>query len=266
LQPKQEISEKVIARVGEQELMESDVAALVPNSLSSDDSTKYVEKFVLDWVKKQLMIKKAEETIDFNEAKIKNKVLDYQYALMIHEYEQAYIESKISNDVSDEEIRLYYEEKSENFILRENLAKCIYFKFQKNTPNIRRFRRLIKAYPNDSTDLWEFANTFAVKSFGDESIWIKFDEVLMETPLSEVNDKKSFLEKNSLVEVSDDSFVYFIKILQKRLIGETAPLLYIRDNIEEIIINKRKIALKKELERRIYDEAIQSDAFEIFTN
>ena len=87
-QPKEQTEERVIARVGEKELIESNLNALIPANLSASDSVVFVEKFVLDWVKKQLMISRAEDAIDFNEARIQNKVLDYQYALMVHELEK----------------------------------------------------------------------------------------------------------------------------------------------------------------------------------
>ncbi|MEQ8906664.1 peptidyl-prolyl cis-trans isomerase [Ekhidna sp.] len=265
-QPKEVTEEKVIAKVGEKQLVQSNLAELIPANLSPADSAVFVEKFVLDWVKKQLMISRAEEAIDFNEARIQNKVLDYQYALMVHELEKKYIDANINEEVSTSELQAYYDEKAENFVLRQNLAKCIYFKFPSKAPNIWRFRRSLRNYPQDTTQIWEYANEHAVKAFVEDSVWIKFDEVLIETPLKNVNDKAAFLKTNSSVEVSDEDYIYFIRIFEHKVIGEIAPLEFIRESIEDIIINKRKIALKKELEKKIYEEAEQSNAFEIYTN
>lgn len=265
-QPKEVTEEKVIARVGEKQLVQSNLAELIPANLSPTDSAVFVEKFILDWVKKQLMISRAEEAIDFNEARIQNKVLDYQYALMVHELEQKYIDANINEEVSNSEIQAYYNEKAENFVLRQNLAKCIYFKFPSKAPNIWRFRRSLRNYPQDSLQIWEYANQHAVKAFVEDSVWIKFDEVLMETPLKNVNDKAAFLKANSSVEVSDEDYIYFLRIFEHKVIGEIAPLEFIRESIEDIIINKRKIALKKELEKKIYEEAEQTNAFEIYNN
>jgi hypothetical protein len=263
-QPREEAKEPVIARVGDKELLQSDLRALMPVNLSKTDSAAYSEKFVLEWVKKQLMIRKAEEAIDFNEARIQNKVLDYQYALMVHELEKKYIDANLNEDVSEEEIRGYYEEKSENFILRENLAKCLYFKVPAKAPNVWRLRRALRNYPKDSVEVWEYAQEYAVKSFTEDTVWVKFDEVLMETPLKDVNDKAAFLRTNQSVEVSDADFIYFLKILDHKTIGEVAPLEFIRESIKDIIINKRKIALKKELERKTYEEAKKTNTFEIY--
>ncbi|MFT5570737.1 MAG: hypothetical protein ACI9RP_002794 [Cyclobacteriaceae bacterium] len=47
---------------------------------------------------------------------------------------------------------------------------------------------------------------------------------------------------------------------------QVSPLEFIREDIENIIINKRKLALKKELEKAIYEEATVKKNFEIFSN
>lgn len=247
-------------------MVASNLFGLIPANLSPTDSTIFVEKFVLDWVKKQLMIAKAEEAIDFNEARIQKKVLDYQYALMVHELEKKHIDVNLNEEVSESEIREYYQQKSENFVLRENLAKCLYFKIPSKAPNIWRFRRSLKNYPQDTVQIWEYANEHAVKAFVEDSVWVKFDEVLLETPLKEVNDKAGFLKANSSVEVSDQDFIYFLRIFEYKVVGEIAPLEFIKESVSDIIINKRKIALKKELEKKIYEEAEQTNAFEIYSN
>ncbi|NQZ78149.1 MAG: peptidyl-prolyl cis-trans isomerase [Ekhidna sp.] len=265
-QPKEEQEVRVYARVGEEVLDEFDLDGLIPSNQSSTDSAVFVEKFVLDWVKKQLMISQAEETIDFNEARIQNKVLDYQYALMVHELELRYIDSNLQEEVSNTEIENYYSEKAENFILRQNLAKCLYFKIPAKAPNLRSFRRNLRNYPQDSTEVWTYANEYAVKAFVEDTVWVKFDEVLLETPYKDVNNKTEFLKSNKSLESSDEDFTYFLKIFEYKLIGETAPLSFIKEDVYDIIINKRKIALKKELEKKIYEEAIQTNAFEIYNN
>lgn len=265
LQPKQKEQEKSVARVGDNMLTEANLIELTPVNLSKADSIIFAEKFVTDWVKKQLMIKKAKEIIDFNEAQIQNKVLNYQYALMVHELEKRYIEANLDEEVSEEEITDYYAQKSANFVLRQNLAKCLYFKIPQDAPQVWKLRRSLKNYPADTTEIWKYAEQNAVKAFTEDA-WVKFEEVLLETPLKEITDKARFLRTNSFIEVSDEDFIYFIKIFEYKLVGEVAPLEFIRESVADVIVNKRKIALKKELEKKIYEEAKQTDAFEIFNN
>lgn len=266
LQPKKETKGLVVAKVGDVELMATNLKEFIPANLSNNDSTAFVEKFTSDWIKKQLMIQKAEEAIDFNKAQIQQKVLDYQYALMVHELEQKYIEEHLNDQVSEEEIEKYYQENSENFVLRQNLAKCLYFKIPSRAPNIWRFRRGLRNYPRDTTEVWEYADEHAIKTFKEDSVWVLFDEILLETPMKELSNKTNFLKSNKSIEVSDEEHTYFLKIFEYKLVGEIAPLSFIKESVVDIIINKRKIALTKELEKNIYEEAEQTNAFEIYTN
>ncbi|MEP1094931.1 MAG: hypothetical protein ABJG78_07455 [Cyclobacteriaceae bacterium] len=266
LQPRPKEKTKIIAKAGGQELAEENIIGLIPQNISPSDSSIFVEKFVDDWIKKQLMISRAQEVIDFNEAQIQQKVLEYQYALMVHDFEKRYIDQKIETEVTDGEINAYYNEKSENFVLRENLTKCLYFKIPSSAPNLSRFRRSLRNYPRDSAEVWDYSNQFSVRAFLDNSIWVRFDEVILETPLKEINDKTRFLETTSSVENSDEDYVYFLKIFEYKLVGEIAPIEFVKEHISDIIINKRKIELKKELEKNIYEEAKASNAFEIYSN
>ncbi|MEQ9402650.1 MAG: peptidyl-prolyl cis-trans isomerase [Cyclobacteriaceae bacterium] len=266
LQPRETKEVRVIAEAGGEKLLEETIAGLIPTNTSPADSATFVEKFVNDWIKKQLMISKAKETIDFNEAQIQQKVLEYQYALMVHDFEKRYIDQNINTEVTEEEITAYYQEKSENFILRQNLAKCLYFKIPISAPNLPRFRRNLKRYPADSMEILDYSNQFAIRGFLDNSLWVRFDEVILETPLKDINDKTQFLKTNSSVETSDEDYVYFLIIFEYKLIGEIAPIEFVNENISDIILNKRKIELKKELEKKIYEEAKASNAFEIYSN
>ena len=83
--------------------------------------------------------------------------------------------------------------------------------------------------------------------------------------MRDVSDKAQYLKRNSYVEVSDEDFVYFLRIFDYKLVGEVAPLEFISESVKDVIINKRKISLKRELEKKIYDEAIRTNAFEIYT-
>ena len=128
---------------------------------------------------------------------------------MIHDFEKKYIDQNLNTEVTDQEIADYYEQKSENFVLRQNLSKCLYFKIPSQAPNVARFRRHLRNYPKDSLDVWDYSNQFALRAFMDNSIWVIFDEVLLETPMKDVTNKTQFLKTNSFVESSDEDYVIF---------------------------------------------------------
>jgi hypothetical protein len=265
--PKELILEPPIARVGEQYLYTSDLEGLFPKNVSLADSAKLAEKYIDDWINKQLMISNSTQNINVNEAEIERKVLDYRYALIVHSYIKKYIDQHISYEVSDEDIQKYYVEKSDNFLLKQNIIKCLFIQIPKTAPNLSRFRRDFKNYPEkNQEEVISYISQFASKSFLEDSVWVIFDEVMLGTPLEGVRDKKQFLEKNMSSETSDDNSTYFLKVYEFKGSDEISPLEFIKEDIKNIIINKRKITLKREIEEKIYEEAEQQGLFEVYRN
>lgn len=265
--PKELSAEKAIARVENNYLYPSDLEGLLSPNVSKEDSVKLIEKYVEDWIKKQLMISRSAESMDYNEAEIERKVLDYRYALIVHNYEKQYIDDHLKKEVSPAAIKDYYQSKSDNFLLKQNIAKCFFVQVPKDAPRISQFRKNFRAYPDgNKDDLFAYISQFATKSVLEDTTWIIFDELTFGTPLESVNDRSQFLSRTKYSETSDDEYIYFLNIFDFKISGEISPLEFIRENIENIIINKRKIALKKELEENTYENAKKDNLFEIYRN
>ena len=256
-----------IARAEGAFLYEDDLEGLVPRNISREDSGKLVEKFINDWVKKQLIMSKARQEITVDEAKIERKVEDYRYALVIHEFEKLYVNSHLDLSVPPEEIEAYYAGRQDNFVLRQNIVRCLFVQVPKSAPDLRQVRRNVRAYPNSNKDdIAQYSMQYGIKTFLDDSIWIDFDEVIAGTPLETVTDKTRFLNNTTYSETSDDDFICFLRIMDYKISNQISPLEFIRNDIENIIISKRKLALKKQLENAIYEEALRENSFEIFDN
>ncbi len=254
-----------VARVDDVTLYRDDLAGLSFGA-SAQDSSAIAKKYVEGWVSKQLLINKANGIIEIDQAEIDRRVRDYRYALITHEYEKYWIEDRLSKSVSEEEIVSYYEEKKDNFLLKQNIVKCLFAQIPKEAPRVSEFRRQIRAFTigGDIEDIRSYAFRFAAKSFMEDSIWVNFDDVILNTPLASIPNKVQFLRTNSFVESSDETHMYFLKLLEYKISDEISPLEFIRDDIENIIINKRKVALKKELQETIYKEALENETFEIY--
>jgi hypothetical protein len=266
--PKELIEEVPIATVfNGKSLYRSDLEGLFPKKTSSNDSSILTEKYVDDWIKKQLMIAEANEKTQLNEAEIERKVLEYRYVLIVHTFTKNYIDKNLDLYVRDSTIERYYNQKADNFLLKQNIIKCIFAKISKNAPNLRQFRRNFRAYPNtNDEDFKSYLTQFSVKSYVEDSVWLPFSELTAGTPLESLNNDTQFLRKTQYSETSDANYTYLLKIFDYKVSEEISPLQFIKDDIVNIIINKRKIELKKRLEEKIYDEAIKNDRFEIYTD
>lgn len=254
-----------VAQVSEEILYKKDIASLVKENTSFLDSSKIVNDFIDSWIKKQLMINKASDEINFDLSDIDRKVLDYKYALMVHEYEKFYINQNLNKDISDEEIAKYYEEKSENFMLRQNIIRCLFAIIPKQAPQINTFRKQVRSYPNDNMEeIKSYCFRFATKSSLETEAWINFDEVLSTTPLANVQDRVTFLKTNSFIETSDEENIYYLRILDYKISNQVSPIEFVKEDIKSILINKKKEELRKKLEDEVYTKAEQENEFEIY--
>jgi len=196
---------------------------------------------------------------------LERRVLDYRYALMMHEFEKYTIARNIDTNISEEEIEAYYNENIDNFELKQNIIRGYFIQLSKDAPKLGRFRYLLRSnQPQDNEELKSYAYSYGTKVHLDDSIWVNFEDVINNTPLMDIPNKTDFLRRNKYYEIPDDNFIYFLKISEYKIQSDTSPLEFVRDDIQKIILNKRKVKLAKQLEEDIYEKAVENEDFKIY--
>ncbi len=254
-----------VARVYEEYLYTEDLEGLTSEAINSSDSTDIAERYIRSWIKKQLLIDQASTRISFDEAELSRKILDYRYALMVHEYKQYYINEQLRTEVTEDEILTYYNSNQDNFELKQNIIRGIFIKLPREAPKINKVGKLIRSKsPKDSEELASYCFQFATYYTLEDSVWLNFSEIIQSTPLASIPNQEQYLKSNKYVETTDQNFGYFLYIKEYKIADQTSPLEFVRDNIKEIIVNKRKITLANRLETDIYSEAQKNNDFEIY--
>jgi len=254
-----------IARAMDMYLYPQNLKGIVQEGMSKEDSISIVQRYIKSWIRKQLLITEAQQNIDFDEMEIERKVLDYRYALMMHEFEKIYVNNKLNTEIDDDEIRQYYEKNKDNFELDQNIVRGIFVKLPKGAPKITRFRYLMRSKDIDNfEELKTYCYSYASKAHLEDSTWVYFSDLYSYIPLQHITDEQGFLKSHKYYETSDDNQLYFLKITGYKLQADTSPLEFVEDEIRKIILHKRKVILAKELERKIYDKAVKNKEFEIF--
>lgn len=254
-----------LASVGEIYLYPRDVEGIVPAGMTPNDSIDIIERHINSWIKKQLLISEAQKQLTFDEVELERRVLDYRYALMMHEFEKYMVSRNIDTNITEEEIDAYYQENIENFELKQNIIRGYFIQLSKDAPNLRRFRYLLRSNrARDIEELKSYAYSYGTKVHLDDSIWVNFEDVINNTPLVDLPNKTDFLRRNKFYEIPDDNFIYFLRISQYKIQNDTSPLEFVRDDIQKLILNKRKVQLAKKLEEDIYEKAVENEDFRIY--
>jgi hypothetical protein len=229
-----------------------------------NDSSLIIEKQTDQWIRNQLLLKSAYENV-INVNSVENQVLQYKNNLVMFEYEKMTYQNNIDFSISDEELNTYYENNIKDFVLSFDLVKALYAKIPVDAPDIRNFRKIIKEYPDsDINEIRSYCFQFAEKSFLEDTIWVKLDDIILNNPLLLINNKSKFLKRNTYVEKVDEKHYFFFKFFDKRLIGETSPLSFESNVINAIILNKRKQELFDKLRDSIFSNSKKGIDYEIF--
>ncbi len=256
---------KPIAKVENSFLYLEDLKGIVGKEISSADSANLMNRYVNSWIQKQLLITEASEKINFDQAAIDRKVLDYKFALMVHEYKKFHVSQKLDTSISEQEIEEYYERNQVNFELKQNIIRGYFMKITKNAPKIKKLKGLVKtSEESDFNELKSYCFRYAESYFLEDSIWINFDEVIRNTPFKSVSNKIQFLKSNDYVEEEDEKYLYILKIKEYKISDQISPLEFVKNDIKQIILNKRKVAIANQLEKDVFDRARKTNKYEIY--
>jgi len=167
--------------------------------------------------------------------------------------------------VSAGEIENYYKSNIDNFILKQNIIRATFIKVPKNAPHTKKLKELIfSRKEEDKAELKSFCLSFSAAYHLGDSTWMIFDELVRNSPLVEIPNKVQFLKMNPYYETEDDAYLYVLKVDEYRISDNVSPLEFVRDEITNIILNKRKVELAKKLEDEVYNNALDRKDFEIY--
>lgn len=256
---------KVVARVHNSFLYQDELIGIIPTGTLQEDSVARVTAYVNSWIRKQLVINEAMKNIDINEAEVERKVLDYRYSLIGYEYQNYYIKQNLNDRVTEKEIETYYKERLDNFILKQNIIQGTYIKVPKEAPRTKRIKELMYSKKEKEIDeLKSYCLSFSAAYHLADSSWIEFDKLAVNSPLAEIPNKIQFLRSYNFYETSDDEFLYFLKIDAYKISDNVSPLEFVKEDIKNIILNKRKVELARKLEDDVYENAAKRKDFEVF--
>lgn len=262
--PNSDVPSGAIARAYDQFLKKEDIQGLIVAGTSKADSISIVKNFINSWIKQEVILHRAERNLAESDKDVEQKLKDYRNSLITFIYQQELVRQQLDTLVFDEEIEKYYNKNQRNFQLKDNILKVNYLKAPKKAPKLDKARLWFKSsLPKDKKLLEEFCNQFASEFFFDDDNWQLFDDLLKKVPIK-TYDKEEYLKNNRFIEIADSSNIYLINIKGFMIKESLSPLSFEKDNIRNLIINKRKLLLIQDMEKSTYENALKNNDFEIY--
>lgn len=232
--------EKVLARVGNAELCESDVnKGIYSEAITGEDSLKLLESYVNSWVRRQVKLVEAEKVVKSSGVDIEAMVNDYRNTLLTHRLDQYYVDNYLDTVITYNEVEAYYMQHRSEFKLDRDIVKGRIIRVPTTYRQQERVKELmgsnVEARRQDLRDICA-KNNFLYTEFVS---WVDFKEFLAYLPVTRGESYGGMAPKRNVQEMSDDNYKYFIQITENMSRDDTAPLEWVSSVVRRIILNQR---------------------------
>jgi hypothetical protein len=249
----QDLSQKkMLAQYNNQYLYYNDISEIIPKGISKSDSLKFLTKVKNDWLFQKIIIQKAENYLSKSDLNIKYLVEKYKADLLKYKYENYYIKKKLNTNINNQELIDYYEKNKNAFLAQTDLAKIILIKIDKKTPRRYVLRQWLgsknKKYQQK---LQEYCFKYAIECNDFDNQWVSLNEKIKNIQLDKLSHT---IKEHELIENKDSAFYYYIYIEEFIKKGEIAPLSYIKEDVAQSILYRKKAELIQNLEQSINEE------------
>lgn len=236
-------------------LYEEDLRQAMPLNLSKADSILFAERYIRTWVEDALLFDKAEGNIPDN-AKIAALVENYRKALIMHVYQEELVNQKLAGDISEAEIKDYYEQNKSLFLLDKPIVKGLFIKVPLQSQGLADVRRWYKRNTQDAIEQLEkysLRNAVTYDYFYDQ--WKPIEDLSSMLPVEELKNDSKYLDKNRNLELKDTAYHYFLHVEDFLGKGEAKPLDFAKSEIKDVLLNLKRVDFIDRVKEDLYREA-----------
>ena len=256
--------ESLLARVNKDYLYKSELKNIVPAGTSARDSTLIVQNYVNNWVTEKVILHKAQKNLRKVDLQFEKQLEEYRNSLIIYKYESQLINQALDTVVSAAEIQKFYYDNIGNFQLKDNIVKVFYARFESNLSELSKIRRFFYSdIPEHRDSLMKYIEKFSDLYYRDDETWILFEDVIKYIPINTYN-QESYLQNHRKIEINDDPMIYFVNFTDFKIKDGESPLSFEKENIRQIIINKRKLKIISQMRENVFQAALKDNSFEIY--
>ena len=253
---------RIIASVNEKDLMLEEVLEEMP--IQIEDSSFFVERYMNDWIRKQLMIYHAEINLSSAIQNYEKQIKEYRASLLIYAYQQELINQNFDTSISLKQVKDYYNQYKDEFKLSKNIFKGRFIVVDRSAPKLINLNKWYKSNKESSLeDLNDYCQQFAKEYYLEDDKWQYFSIFNQKLP-EFIIEESYFLENTKGVVFEDDNLRYYVFIKDYLINGSISPLEMEQEKIKNVLLNKNKIEYLKQLEDELYQNGLALKKIKIY--
>jgi hypothetical protein len=264
-QLKEVSSDKIVARVNNQYLYESEVNDHIRANLSSADSTSMAKNYINAWVKEQLLLEKAVFNLNpSQQTSLENLIRQYRNDIFIKTYQEEWLKSRMDTLVTPQEIEAYYKENKQNFKLHQDLVRGRYVQLPLANFNKASVSRALRRFNVSDRNYLDSISLQFNSTYLNDSVWFRPQAFFNRINRSLPQEYDRYLKSKRFFEIEDSIDLYLVFVEEVRRRNEIAPLSHINPTLKQILLNKRKLETMRQFDSDILEEAIKNKTLEIY--
>ncbi len=246
-----------IAELNGKPLYEDDVKSVLSPDMSYEDSIKSIDNYIRNWAVEELLYQKAEENITETE-EVDLLVEKYRKSLMIYEYQQHLIREKLSNPIKEADLIEFYNNNADLYTAHETLFNGIFITMPVKSQAKAEINPLLKFAEISISAIEPIATKYSLKIKYFDNEWTPIAAV-QRLGMSDISRTHSFEQKNHF-ESTDEENIYILVVQDHIKVGDKQPFVYVKERIENMMIEQKKANFLRKLADDAYNEAIKSKA------
>jgi hypothetical protein len=251
----------IIASVNGKSLKTGDLNSIMPvYPLSEEDSAKFVETYIKDWIKQQLLVEEAKKVLSPEEQDVSKELEQYEQQLLIHKYKNKKINPINNAEITDDSIVSYYEANIDKFLLSFPIVKVKYIVFPPGMEIPTDVNRALMSSASLPQSVNDYIYSYATNYDDFNNQWVNFNNLFLNTQHTPVNTIET-LKQNKVISFENNSEKHIIIIEDYRLPGEQSPLDFVKGRIRNMLINNKKIDFLREIKDSLYNHALKYNNF-----
>ena len=252
----------LLAEAHNQKLYLSELDGMIPAEATPADSVVIASAYTERWIRSSLLMQEAEKHIP-KDLNIDKLVRDYRSSLIRYSYEQQLVEQELDSLISKRELNEFYEKNQDQYQLESPILRCNFIKVPQSAPQLKKLRTLWQSdsIPDRDT-LLAYCNQHAEEFLLSDSIWYKVEDIAARLPKGTITADN--INKTQELTLSENDFLYLLRVVEIINRKEIAPLAYIEDQAAKVILHRRKIKLLEEHREELYEQEVAENNVKVY--
>ncbi|MDE6491049.1 MAG: hypothetical protein K2L49_07830 [Muribaculaceae bacterium] len=258
-----ETGDDIVAKVGDASLTKAAIRAEMPAGLTDDDSLRFVNAYIRNWIDDRLVEEVAVGNIPDTRG-IDRMVADYRRKLIMWEYRRLMSAEHGETQFPDDTLRAYYDRHSRELLTTEPIVRGLYIRVNDDDRHLPELRRLYRSRKPDDADKLEKAVTHddGYSYFRDR--WIPWKSVAARLPADIVSKAEDNAKARRPSDFSSGEYTYLIDITDYMPTGSVMPYEIAVPAITEKLRAESRAAYDMKLRRELYDKAVADGKIVIY--